>query len=819
MKRHLLLLALLITGICASAQPVSTKVSKTRKAHVNHAQQATATRVEKKVMEKRSPFADSKVKEVISSKKMKDGSVYRTVKLDNGMVKKQWLNPSKKLQSKIAIPRPKAGVLVAAEGSFFEGFEGWDGETLDWIPEGWVDESKENTPSNLVDAAGDVYNFTWQTTEGGGLGQTPTEGIYSAFIQFSTFYLTDDEENPVAPATHQDEWLISPSVTIDRPDYVWDFDMYYDPFWSLLDYETMEFGELRTVVEALISTDNGATWTKKWDNRANAAQYTEDELWNFILEEPAPWVKVTIDLSEYAGQTIKTAIRYINDDGESAYVDAVTIGYPPLEVSYRRPGGYLISGFSEDYYLLNANIIVGNAYTPTQWKANVKNADAVSWDFGGTIFNETNPIITLPYELYDTPVLSASNAGGTAEFQLGVEGEDNYMLLGGTNTWDVEEEEPKSFGLGNYDIQYRFTYYSDLNAEGFPEYTFKGAANYFEKPTGKYIFETLNVHAGNVVAKEGEPVKLEIYAMDNEGRKGRLLASSEAYPDDFIVGEVDDGYIYHTVPFKFKEVDPETGREEDTYLEINSAFIAEFTNYESADVFFQYEDHPTGDNYGYGVFEEGYLSLGATSALFDLDASFPFLVTETNDESETGNKYAAPDEGGTKEFKITTLWTPEGWWLEEELPDWIELGEPVSDGTGVVTLPVTVAPLPSLASLANRAIVASPDGVTGRNADIKLVSYGCSLTLKIKQGDASYTGISTIVRTSAVKAVRQGDTFLLSYPNGTTAVAVYTLAGQKVSEHTLNASGRYTLPAADLSKGVYLLKFSGKTTETLKVIK
>jgi hypothetical protein len=826
MKKNVLLAALLIAGVCANAQTVSTKVSNTRKELATHVRQATAVKAERQMAKSRLLPTDAKVKEVISSKTMKDGSIYRIVKLDNGTTRKQLLRPSGKLQNKLStnsrpLSSPKAAVKTdAPEGSFFEGFEGWDGEAPDWIPKGWTEESKVDpaTPSDLVDAAGDVYNFTWQTTAGE-WGPYPTEGDNFAYIQFSGYYLTDDEDNPLAPATHQDEWLISPTVTIDKADYVWDFDLAYDPFFSLLaDYDwetdTYEWGELRTVIEAHISTDGGITWTKKWDNREDAAKYTEEEL--VELMGAFPWLKVTIPLSEYVGQDIKTAIRYINDDGESAYVDAVTIGYPRAQASYRRPEGYLIAGLSKDYsYLDGYNIIVGNAYTPTTWKGNVTNADAVSWEFDGEKYDEEEPVVALPFDLYDAPILSATNKGGTTEFQLGVKGEENVMLLGGGIQWIVdpeEEPEPTLFGLGNYDLQYQFISYPNINAEDLIDYgVFRGVANVFEKPAGKYIFETLYVHAGNVVAKEGEPVKLEIYAVDEEGYPGDLIASSEAWPADFI--EVDDeGYIYHTVPFKFKKIDPETGREEDIYLDINTAFVAEFTNYESADIFFQYEDHPTGDGYAYVVFEETedgrHMSLGATSALFDIDAIFPFMFLE--DESEDANKYAAPDAGGTKDFRIISPWTPEGgdWWVEGDLPGWIEvdLEKAVADEENpAVILPVTVAAL--------------PEGKTGRSADITLASKGCTLTLLIKQGDADYSSGVAEVRASTVKAVRHGDSFSLSYPEGFTSVTVYSTSGRKVSEHALNASGAHTLPAAHLAKGVYILKFSGKTTTTLKVVR
>jgi hypothetical protein len=99
-----------------------------------------------------------------------------------------------------------------------------------------------------------------------------------------------------------------------------------------------------------------------------------------------------------------------------------------------------------------------------------------------------------------------------------------------------------------------------------------------------------------------------------------------------------------------------------------------------------------------------------------------------------------------------------------------------------------------------------------------LKAPGSSLVIQIKQGDAEYlSGISN-VQTEAIQVIRQGNSFQLTYPKAAQSVAVYNIAGQKVAEKALNASGMDFLPAAHLANGVYILKFNG-INATVKVIK
>ncbi|KAA6301974.1 MAG: hypothetical protein EZS26_001790 [Candidatus Ordinivivax streblomastigis] len=83
---------------------------------------------------------------------------------------------------------------------------------------------------------------------------------------------------------------------------------------------------------------------------------------------------------------------------------------------------------------------------------------------------------------------------------------------------------------------------------------------------------------------------------------------------------------------------------------------------------------------------------------------------------------------------------------------------------------------------------------------------------------ANATGIPTIAK-DATKAVRQGNDFVLSYPTSTSSVSVYNVAGQRIAEYKLNATGTYTLPAANLANGVYVLKFNDAQSTAVKILK
>jgi hypothetical protein len=167
------------------------------------------------------------------------------------------------------------------------------------------------------------------------------------------------------------------------------------------------------------------------------------------------------------------------------------------------------------------------------------------------------------------------------------------------------------------------------------------------------------------------------------------------------------------------------------------------------------------------------------------------------------NRIEASPAGGTYTFSVVPFWNSIG--LLEEAPEWITLtkNDLYTETTWRSDVTATIQPL--------------PDGETGRWADLRIGTWGAETIVRVVQGDV--TGIPSINGKSLVSAVRQGDRFVLTYPAGTSSVAVYNVAGQRIAEYALNSGGTYSIPASNLPKGVYLLKFAGKTNETIKVIK
>jgi len=110
-----------------------------------------------------------------------------------------------------------------------------------------------------------------------------------------------------------------------------------------------------------------------------------------------------------------------------------------------------------------------------------------------------------------------------------------------------------------------------------------------------------------------------------------------------------------------------------------------------------------------------------------------------------------------------------------------------------------------------------PADVGGRSGEIVLASYGVTATIPVTQG--TVTGIpSTKVQLTAVSL--NGDSFVLKYPASAASVSVYNVAGQKLAAYKLPATGSFTIPAGNYSKGVYLFNFTGANgSTTVKMMK
>ena len=128
--------------------------------------------------------------------------------------------------------------------------------------------------------------------------------------------------------------------------------------------------------------------------------------------------------------------------------------------------------------------------------------------------------------------------------------------------------------------------------------------------------------------------------------------------------------------------------------------------------------------------------------------------------------------------------------VENEIPDWLEISVSY-DATKGTVFNFKADPL--------------PEGVSGRRADVSFTTViGGREVFVATQGDASVAGVEA---TNSKVSVVDGN-FVVESDNAT-SVAVYNLAGQKVAEAAF--AGKATVPAADLAKGVYVVKFNDNT--------
>jgi len=686
---------------------------------------------------------------------------------------------------------------MAANPTLFESFEGWDGVDPDWIPTNWTKESKAGN-----DASG-PENLTWHTT-GDEYFVTPTDGNYMGWINFP--FPIDDDGNPVeTPA--QDEWLYSPSFTPVAGDNLI-FDINYAAIFMFLNLTTFETDMENPVftVKALISTDDGATWTTLWDASKDDG-YTEDNIWDYLDNE---WYTKIISLDSYVGKPVKIAFNYAGKDGDNVGLDRIAVRELNPTALYQRPQGYFMAGLTPDWYSLNADLMLGHAYEPAVWQNYSTESDTYSWEFenpdgsGSTLTStEENPSLTYPFNFYDIPTLTASINGNSSSYQWGAQA-NRYFQAGG----NMDLGEGTIVGVGNYDISYPFYYYQ--SSEGNYLYgtnadnSVEGVANYFKKPVHRYVLDGVWAALGVFSFPAGTEFTMVIHrVVDRSVDDDNIIATATCTAED-VIAIPGGGY---TMPFTtFKTIDPETQLEvENDYLEIDDAILIEikgFNNIQGGKIAFcnqQFDSDPVGENNAYVYTPDRILQTynGATSLLFNLNVTYSFLFADDD-------QFIAPEGGGEKTFNVTSLYSPSGWWLEDAMPDWLSYDLKFDSTTWDIQFTLKAEPLPA--------------NTEYRDAQVKIVTYGADMSILVQQG--SLTSISTVAVAADTKVINKNNNFELSYTRGYSVASVYNVAGQKLASYQLPATGRFIIPAGNYPQGVYLFNFTGaKGASTVKVMR
>lgn len=487
-------------------------------------------------------------------------------------------------------------------------------------------------------------------------------------------------------------------------------------------------------------------------------------------------------------------------------------------VVFMRPQGYFWAGMTTDFGYYYDYYLLGPAYSSSNWRNYSGGATSYLWtlpDPNGPFdeysislatltSTEENPEAYYPDAIFFcTPSLTATDGTNTMTYSLG--GVDSTYVFAGRNFGDLE------VGACNYDChQNMYAYYFE---EG--DYLFGSSldgsidavANYFEKPTHEYILDSLWINATYCTLPAGTELQLIIHKLDDEGKLSDTIASATAKANN-ILGPFGSENTYYTIVFsEFSVFDTDLGFEvTQDYIEISDEILIELKGFNVEGAEFsvmaqEFDTSPVNENnafvfyYEDGVRDwEGYE--GSTSLAFNLGIFYSYLLADDN-------TYIASVGGDSKVFNITSMYSPEDIWFENELPDWLSYDFTFDEVTWDITLTFTAEALPS--------------GVKGRGTTALLKTYGASFPISVTQGD--YTSINgrEIMKT---RVFADNGAINLTYAKEYNNVSVYSTSGQLIGRYSLPSSGSFSFVPTVKQKGLYLLKLNGENnrTETVKVV-
>ena len=286
--------------------------------------------------------------------------------------------------------------------------------------------------------------------------------------------------------------------------------------------------------------------------------------------------------------------------------------------------------------------------------------------------------------------------------------------------------------------------------------------------------------------------------------------------------ELYQGAYYGALTFDTFVAEDEFGYEADVTPIIDSEIAIVITGFDKLSKFALYTNEQAATEAELPLYPtmafwsvENWKGLGAAlyenmSMVASIDANFSFIKTASN-------SVTVPVNGGTADLVVDDTYLTPGAWscivngstvefdqatAAAELADWLTvyLMQYSDQTTGEVSgygLQFEADALPS--------------GTAGRSLQFTLTDiYGGSADLTVQQGEAGVEAVET----SANRVSVVNGNFEVEAASAT-SVDVYNVAGQKVASAAIE--GTTVVPAQDLAKGLYILKFNDNTA--VKVMK
>lgn len=742
---------------------------------------------------------------VLESKQVAKGLMLQKVQTADGLIIKRLAgaNANTKIDPK-SVKKGAPSRETSDDVTLDEGFEGWDGATEGWLPDGWsiqsnTGEIQTNTPINWT--VGDAVLYM----------PTPIDNYYAI-----SYY--DDET--------KDEWLISPVVDVpDSPKLY--YKAYVAPAFlfqltdETVDWDSYEFIEKKMAanVQVLVRAEGEEEWTVVKDyfeeyNNLNLSLY---DLFNL---EPTDLEPFAIDLTEfkavYKDKRIQVAFRYYGADGNTVLLDNISVSNPSLEASYSWPLGTQFFGLSSDWVAYPKSITVNPVNVPLTWSNTTEDYTAdFTWEYDDPITAERMTVnttdLTLTYvpdyssdfscrnNVFFTPKLIATAAGSAPGHAQSYD----YCQFGGKAEWDqsgnlfnfglspfnwtsegfnimvvddfwkerqkiedrIYEQQDYSipiFGYNQYVDQY-WTYYTFQGDEGEGDgVKMTGILNYYYTHEAPIVISGAWIHAEGQIGADAE-FTLDIIPLDDDSGEMRTpIATATCKGSDMIMDE-GDMRDYYTIPFTFAEPVVLSQMDCESYVVRLSGFndpdnVTWFAPYQSV------LDNP--DGYALGWIQKDITFNGETTTSlsavatytglqsFDivLDAAYPWLDCETSEVAISGSDESVVELGSYydgSEFAVTLA---DG----TALPEWLSV---TADGR-----------------YGNTKAYFAATGSTAAECDVKIAAPGVAKV------------------------------FHVSY-DGTSAVNGINAAGNTTITEAFDAMGRPVAIDSD-AKGIYLLRNS-----------
>lgn len=519
------------------------------------------------VVTKQLPARKEAVK-VTKSRKIAKNLIEEQVETPNGLAYKriknlEALNPGKinpEMASHLKAPATKEGYTL------YEDFEAWDGQDTAWLPDGWSVDHKDSPASDR------------------GWKMTRPINIYDIIDSKCLTYEMFEEE--------VDEWLLTPQVSVQSGmQLTWGTmtsPYFYD--WTYFDDKTFQLTKYEIIndITVNISTDGGKSWEQVFSHAENLAK-TASSFFAMFDYTVRPF---TLSLSKYVGKTIMVGFRVSGRDGNTTFIDDVSIGLPPTKTAYTRPLANLYFGLSNMDQYVPGSIMVGPVFQPVTYSNTTPKADYL-WTYTDQ-YDEThtstdkNLVVTYTTDytsdfstrnnLYNFPVLRASSAT-TAPVEFSFPG---FYQAGGKGEYeihyvDTDEREiidlgltvvdPVTEGTATYaDIEVPYFGYNPESDRYWSEYTFgQGGMNdkdwvnltkyadFFYSPASSMVIDGIRTNAYGKISRNAK-FTAEIYLLGSDySIRETPYAIAECTGDDIIIVDRYSSNDFLSLNFKFDE--------------------------------------------------------------------------------------------------------------------------------------------------------------------------------------------------------------------------------------------------------------------------